>query len=136
VTNNELTNRFTAELTVNSHANNNVAFRLPDDHLRELNRVAAQRGHSRGRLAKEIVMAALMDFSRFDELNHRLTVVERALEHLIQLLDRLDPMQAGIDQLRASLAMVATRLLVESAHVELEDAVAWTKEAFAVEEES
>ena len=121
---------------MNSHAQNNVAFRLPDDHLRELNRVAAQRGHSRGRLAKDIVMAALMDFSRFDELNHRLTVVERALEHLMQQLDGLTTMQAGIDQLRASLAMVATRLLVESAHVELEDAVAWTKEAFAVEEES
>ena len=87
-------------------------------------------------LAKDIVMAALMDFGRFDELGHRLTVVERALEHLIHQLEGLSTMQAGIDQLRASLAMVATRLLVESANVELADAVAWTKEAFAVEEES
>ena len=121
---------------MNKHANNNVAFRLPEDHLRELDRVAAQRGHSRGRLAKDIVMAALMDFSRFDELNHRLTVVERALEHLIQQLDSLTALRGGVNQLRAAMAPMFTRLLVEGAHAELEDAVAWTKEAFAVEEES
>jgi len=119
---------------VNTSNSNNVAFRLPEDHIRELNRLAAARGQSKGRLAKDIVTAAMLDFDRFDELNHRLGVVERALHHLIEQFERLDAMQAAVDQLRASVAATTSRLLVEAAHVDFEEAVAWTQETYGVRE--
>ena len=49
---------------MNTDSKNNVAFRLPEDHLRELNRLTADRDQSKGRVAKEIVTAALVDASR------------------------------------------------------------------------
>lgn len=114
--------------------NNNIAFRLPQDHLRELNRLAAERGQSKGRLAKDIVTAAMLDFDRFDELSHRLGVVERAIQHLIEQFKRLDAMQAAVDQLRAAQAAATSRLLVEAAHVDFEEAIAWTQETYGVRE--
>ena len=121
---------------VNTSKNNNVAFRLPEDHLRELNRLAAKRGQSKGRLAKDIVTAAMMDFDRFDELSHRLGVVERGIKHLIEQLDRLDALQAAVDQSRASSAAATSRLLVDAGNVDFEEAIAWTKETFGVREDS
>jgi len=121
---------------VSSQNGNNVAFRLPESHVHELNRLADQRGQSKGRLAKDIVMGALMDFGRFDEVNHRLGVIERALEHIIQRLDGLSAVENAIGRTHASLAMAMTRLLVEAAGADLAEAVAWSKEAFGVEEES
>lgn len=121
---------------MSSQLDNSVAFRLPDSHLRELNRLAHQRGQSKGRLAKDIVMGALMDFGRFDEVNHRLGVIERALEHLIQRMEGLDAVEKAIGETRASLAMAMTRLFFESTGADLTEAIAWSKEAFKVEEES
>ena len=121
---------------MNTSKNNNVAFRLPEDHMRELNRLATERGQSKGRLAKDIVTAAMMDFDRFDELSHRLGVVERGIGHLIEQFDRLDAMQAAVDQLRASSAAATARLLVNMGNVDIEEAIAWTKETFGVREDT
>jgi len=120
---------------VSSEKNNNVAFRLPEDHLRELNRLAAQRGQSKGRVAKNIVTAALLDFSRFDEMGHRLQVIERSVAHLLQSFERLEDLRSAIDQLRAASAAATSRLLIDVAHADLDEAIAWTKETFAVSEE-
>ena len=120
---------------MSSEKNNNVAFRLPADHFRELTRLAAEHGQSKGRLAKNIVTAALLDFSRFDEIDHRLQVIDRILAHLVETLGRLDDLRVATDQLRAASAAATSRLLIDVAHVDLEEAVAWTKETFAVSEE-
>ena len=120
---------------MNGNANNNVAFRLPDEPMRELNRLAATHKQSQGRLAKNMVIASIMDFSRFDEMNHRLNVIERALQHLVEQSERLAIVEAAVDRLRASLATVTTRLLVESSQTELDEAVSWTKQTFGVEED-
>ena len=119
----------------NSERTNNVAFRLPEDHLRELDRLAAKRGYSKGRLAKEIVMSQLMDFSRFDELSHRLGLLERGLSHVIERLERLEPIQRAVDLLRGGVAGATARLLVEVGRAEFEEAIAWTKVTFGVGEE-
>ena len=119
---------------MNTTPPNNIAFRLPDDHLRQLRELAGTHGQSKGKLAKEIVTAALMNFSRFDELSHRLGVVERALEHLIERTDGIDALQAGLDELRASLATAVSRLLIETGRVESAEAVTWTQEIFNVRE--
>lgn len=121
---------------MSTQTSNNVAFRLPEDHLRELNRLAAKRNKSKGQLAKDIVMRALMDLSHFDELNHRLGAIERLLEHLVQQSERLQGVEASIHMLRASLATATTRLLVEATQTDLRDAVAWIKDTFAVKEET
>jgi hypothetical protein len=114
---------------------NNIAFRLPDDHLRALSQAAAKHGKSKGRLAKEIITLALMDFSRFDSLDIRLSAIERALDHLIGRIDGVDSVQEDVGQLRASMAMSFTRLLVEAGGTEMSEAVAWAKETFNVKEE-
>jgi hypothetical protein len=103
--------------------------------LRALTQAATKRGKSKGRLAKDIVTAALMNFSRFDELDHRLSVIERALEHVIGRLDLVDAQHEATGQLRAAMAMSITRLLIEAGGAEMSDAVNWTKEVFGVEEE-
>ena len=121
---------------MNSNENNNVAFRLPKQHIRELNRIAEKRKQSKGRLAKEIVMASLMDFGRFDELTHQLRVMERALRHLVEQSERLSLVEAAVDGLRASLATVTTRLLVDGSQIDVEEAIAWAKQTFGVEEET
>ncbi|MCH8868267.1 MAG: hypothetical protein IIC85_01020 [Chloroflexi bacterium] len=119
---------------MNSENENGVGFRLPEDHLLELNRLAAQRGQSRRRLAKEIVTAALMDYGRFDELGHRLGVIERAVHHLVEQFDRLESVPEYIDTLRASTATAVSRILVAGgAQVDFDEAIAWTAETFSVE---
>ena len=118
-----------------STPSNNIAFRLPDDHLRALTQAAAKHGTTRGRLAKKIVSAAMMEFHQLDEISHRLSVIERALEHVIGRLDVVDTQQEATGQLRAAMAMSITRLLIEAAGAEMSDAVSWTKEVFGVEEE-
>ena len=121
---------------MSTQTSNNVAFRLPEDHLRELNRLAAKRNQSKGRLAKDIVMRALMDLGPFDELNHRLGAIERLLEHIVQQSERLKDIEASINMLRTSLATATTRLLVEATQTDLKEAVAWIKHTFAVEEDA
>ena len=121
---------------MSSSTSNNVAFRLPESHLQELSRLAKTRKQSKGRLAKDIVMAALMDFSRFDELGHQLGTVDRMVRHLVERLESLESIEAGLYQLKATLAAVTTRLLVDGSQVDLEEAVAWTKETFGVEEQT
>ena len=121
---------------VKTENKNNSAFRLPKDHLRELDRLAANRNQSKGRLAKDIVMSALMDFSRFDELAHRLTVIDRTLRHLVEKSERLKTIEAAVDRLRASLATAVTRLLVETTQADSQEVVAWTKATFGVEEDA
>ena len=113
--------------------NNNVGFRLPEDHLRELNRLAAQRGQSKGRLAKEIVTAALFDFGRFDELDHRLGVIEKDVHHLVEQSYQLKAIQAAISELKSSIATAVSRLLIDAAHVEVDQAISWTESAFNME---
>ncbi|MDC0935062.1 hypothetical protein OAS39_02165 [Pirellulales bacterium] len=119
---------------MNTTNSNNIAFRLPADHLRKLDELAATRGQSTGKLAKEIVIAALMNFSRFDEMGHRLGVVERALEHLVERAEDTSAVQTGVDQLRASLATAVSRLLIETGRVDGAEAISWTEEIFNVRE--
>ena len=120
---------------MSSEKNNNVAFRLPVDHFRELTRLAVERGQSKGRLAKNLVTAALLDFSRFDEIDHRLQGIEGSLAHLQESLGRLEDLRVALDQLRAAAAAATSRLLIDVANVDLEEAVAWTQETFAVRAE-
>ncbi len=121
---------------MNKQSNNAVAFRLPQDHARELRRLAALRGESVGKLAQTIVTAAIVDYSRFDEISHQLRDAKRGLEFLVKRSDDLAALQQSLDELRASLATVTTRLLVETGRVPLEDAVAWTQETFQLSEPS
>lgn len=120
---------------VNKQSNNHVAFRLPQDQATELRRLAALRGESIGKLAQTIVTAAIVDYARFDEISHRLRGVERALEFLVKRSVEAVAVQQTVDELRASLATAAVRLLVETGRSSLDDAIAWTQEAFRVTEE-
>lgn len=118
---------------------NNIAFRLPEDHLRELNRISGERGQSRGVVAKQMVMDALHGFSRFDELSHRLANVERILKFMAEHPQNEDGSMSlvkAIHELRAMIATAAYRALVELAQIPSDQAAEWVKSTFDVKEDS
>lgn len=116
-------------------SDNTVTFRLPEDSMRELNRLCAAQGKSRGLLAKEMVLAALAGFSRFDDLDVRLTTIDRRLESLMGAVHRRQTGDDSMNELRSVMATASYLALVRFGRLSEEEAAQWVQDAFGVREE-
>ena len=128
---------------MNTKTNNNlVSFRLPVEHLRELNRLAAASGKTTGPFVRDIVTSHLMDFGKLQEINHRVANIERTGDFLTEQLEQLQHQQnaatkevaTAVNELRASLASATVRLLIDLAQMPCEEAIEWAKTIFNVEQ--
>lgn len=102
-----------AKSSMGKDVSSTIAFRLPGEHLRALNRHALALGRSPHQLARELVEQALIEAEECGEIGSPLSIV-----------------RLGLRLLREDMATMAKALLIKAGKVDPERADAWVRENF------
>ncbi|MCA9196645.1 MAG: hypothetical protein KDA87_03870 [Planctomycetales bacterium] len=121
---------------------NSISVRLPTEAIRELDRIAGKQKKTRGVIAKEMLLRVLDDEDRWSQIQFCIQQLDARLEDLTRnirlhaspdLSPHLVSTQQSVDQLRAALATVVYRLMIERGENETEVAN-WVAEIFGVQD--
>ena len=119
-----------------------ISIRLPDEIITELDRVAARNKKTRGVVAKELLLESISELDRLATVHLRIQQLDSrigALAEEIRFQASANPanqhalLAQSVNQLRASLATVVFRLLVDKGDDEAE-AAEWVSRVFNVQD--
>ena len=119
-----------------------ISIRLPDEIISELDRVAARNKKTRGVVAKELLLESISELDRLATVDLRIQQLDSrigALAEEIRFQASANPanqhalLAQSVNQLRASLATVVFRLLVDKGDDEAE-AAEWVSRVFNVQD--